>query len=59
MGDVINLNKMRKARAKDVARTTATENRARFGRTKAEKDREKLEKARTDRLIDGAKIESP
>lgn len=57
MGDLINLNKARKAKGKDMARATAEANRAKFGRTRAEKDRDGLEKARADRLVDGAKIE--
>ncbi len=42
----INLNKARKARAKTDGETRAAQNRARFGRTKAEKS---LDKARTDK----------
>lgn len=57
MADVVNLNRFRKAKAKDAARVTADANRAAFGRTKAEKMLEKAEKARADKLIDGAKIE--
>jgi hypothetical protein len=33
----INLNKVRKAKAKGEAKTLAAENRAKFGRTKAQK----------------------
>jgi hypothetical protein len=57
MGDLINLNKARKAKARGAARATSEANRAKFGRTKAEKERDKLDKARADRLVDGAKLE--
>lgn len=57
MGDVVNLNKARKARVRAEARTTADANRAKFGRTKADKARDRMEKERADRLLDGAKLE--
>jgi hypothetical protein len=46
MSQVINLNKARKARAKEQAKKTAAENRAAFGQTKAVRD---LEAAREDK----------
>lgn len=57
MGDLINLNRARKARARDTARAEADANRAKFGRTKAEKTAETLERARARALLDGAKRE--
>ncbi len=57
MGDLINLNKARKAKARNVAGATSEVNRAKFGRTKAEKARDRLEKARVDRLVEGARLE--
>jgi len=51
----INLNKARKARAKARAQVDAAANRARFGRTKAEKAAERLEAERAARGLDGAK----
>ncbi|MCZ4341238.1 DUF4169 family protein [Sphingomonadaceae bacterium G21617-S1] len=57
MGDVVNLNRARKARARAEARTIADANRAKFGRTKAEKVRDRIEKDRTEALLDGAKLE--
>lgn len=47
MSDPVNLNKFRKAKAKAEKAQTARENRAKFGRTKAEKQ---LDKARADKL---------
>ena len=57
MGDVVNLNKARKARARSDAKATAEANRVKFGRTRAEKERDRIDKARADKLIDGAKLE--
>ncbi len=57
MAEILNLNQARKARAKTDAKTKAIENRARFGRTKADKA---LDAARADKLqrdLDGAKRE--
>jgi len=55
MTGIVNLNKVRKARAKAEAGKLAEANRAKFGRTKAEKDRDAAEQARKDALLDGAK----
>ena len=57
MAEIVNLNKTRKAKAKAEAGQQAEANRAKFGRTKAEKDREAAEQARRDALLDGAKRE--
>ncbi|ATC31558.1 DUF4169 domain-containing protein [Caulobacter vibrioides] len=57
MADIVNLNQARKAKAKAEDKARAAENRARFGRTKAEKT---LDAARVDKLrrdLDGAKRE--
>jgi len=57
MAELINLNRARKQRAKDAGKAKAKENRAAFGRTKAERD---LEKARTEqaaRTLEGKKRE--
>jgi hypothetical protein len=53
----INLNKARKARAKVEAETQAAENRAKFGRTKAEKSADALRASQRQALLDGAKRE--
>lgn len=57
MGDVVNFNKARKAKAKSDARAVAEANGVKFGRTKAEKERDRAEKARAARLVDGAKLD--
>ena len=53
MGDLINLNKARKARARQEAAGTAAANRVRFGRTAAEKAKAKAEADREARRLDG------
>jgi Domain of unknown function (DUF4169) len=54
--DIINLNKVRKARAQAEAEKQAEENRARFGRTKAEKENAARVERANDRTIDGAEL---
>ena len=57
MADVINLNRARKAKAKAAGRQAAVENRARFGRTGADKALEAARKAKADQALDGAKLD--
>lgn len=57
MGEVVNLNRVRKDRAKAEARTTAAANRAVHGRSKAERSLSEAERERAARLLDGAKLE--
>ena len=54
-GDIINLNKARKDRARTEAKAKAAANRAAFGRTKGQKDTARLEAERLKRDLDGAK----
>ncbi len=58
MAEIINLRMARKAKTRAVAEQQATENRARFGLTKAEKIKQKREAEREKRNIDAAKRES-
>lgn len=53
MAELINLNRARKAKARAADKTTAAENRVRFGRTKAEKSAADLERVRAERRLDG------
>lgn len=48
-----------KRAAKSEKDTRAAANRVRFGRTGAEKKREKLERARAERKLDGTRRETP
>jgi hypothetical protein len=55
LAEIINLNRARKARARDEAKATAAVNRAAHGRTKGQREGAEAERARADRLLDGAK----
>ena len=55
MADIINLNKARKARARTDKAVHSQENRARFGRTKAQKQADAAETAKVTRLLDESK----
>jgi Spy/CpxP family protein refolding chaperone len=57
MGDVVNLNQFRKERERRRNAVQAAVNRERFGRNKAEKERERDEITRAERMLDGAKRE--
>lgn len=57
MSEPINLNKARKARAKADARSRAAQNRAKFGRGKAETFASRLEAERLKRALDQTKRE--
>ncbi len=57
MNDVVNLNRARKDRARADGKAKAVENRARFGRTKAEKSLEKARAAKAGKALDQAKLE--
>lgn len=59
MADVVNLNRARKAKAKAAAKVSAAENRARHGRTAAEKARDKAEADALRSRLDGAHREPP
>jgi hypothetical protein len=55
MAEIINLRRARKARDRDAATAQAEANRAKFGRTRAERDAAAQVQARLDRSLDGAK----
>lgn len=57
MGDVVSLNKLRKARARVEAKAQAEANRAKFGRTKAERKRDEIERGRLAKTVEGAKLD--
>jgi hypothetical protein len=57
MAEVINLNRVRKARARAEEVKQAKENRSRFGRNKDLKRREDLEKSRQNKELDGKKLD--
>lgn len=57
MGDVINLNKIRKARQRDDAKAKAAENRVRFGQSKTDRETARMEDERTKRDLEGKKLD--
>lgn len=56
MGNVVNLNRFRKRKAKAEKRKQAEVNRRLHGRTKAEVAREELQKKQLTRAVEGAKL---
>lgn len=58
MAEIVNLRLARKARDRKKAAEQAAENRAKFGRTKAEKDKATAEYLRAEKAIEGAKLET-
>ena len=57
MADILSLSKARKAKARVEKEATAAQNRVKFGRTKADKQREAAEQALTQKRLDEAKRE--
>ena len=57
MAEIINLNKARKAKAAVDRAAQADANRARFGRTKAQKQADAEEAYRRTQLLDDSKLE--
>ncbi|MFO0737585.1 MAG: DUF4169 family protein [Labilithrix sp.] len=55
--NVVNLNRFRKKKARAEKAKQAEINRIRHGRTQAEKDRERIERERAARLIEGKRLE--
>ena len=58
MGDVVNLNRARKAKAASLKQATAAANRAAHGRTKGEKQADRADAARRAALLDGARLDA-
>ena len=58
-GNIVNLNKFRKKKARAEKVKQADVNRIRHGRTKVEKDRELAERERATRLLEGKRLEEP
>ena len=56
MGDVINLNQVRKARAKSGATKSADNNRVQHGTPKALKKKSKAEKKKSDQKLEGKRL---
>lgn len=57
MAEIVNLNRVRKGKARAEAETKAAANRAKYGQTKAERTRLAADKAKLRAVTDGAKKE--
>jgi hypothetical protein len=58
MAEIVNLRMARKAKERAQAEQQAAENRAKFGRTKAQKAKDREETERATRSLDGARRET-
>ncbi|MEP3845097.1 MAG: DUF4169 family protein [Paracoccaceae bacterium] len=59
MSTPVNLNKIRKSKARADKRVQADANAISFGRTKSEKDAAREQKLRAVRQLDGKKLDKP
>lgn len=59
MGEVVNLRQKRKAKARSEAERLASENRVKFGQTKAERKARAAERNRADSSHAAGRIEPP
>jgi hypothetical protein len=57
MSNTVNLNQFRKQKARAAKRVKADENSVKFGRTKAQKELEAVQKAKAKTLLDGHKTD--
>ncbi len=58
MGEIVNLNRVRKARAKADSARQAERNRVAAGRSKADKQADQTARAAAERRLDGNKLDS-
>jgi hypothetical protein len=58
MSDIINLRQFKKAKARTENEKLAAANRAKFGATKSEKAKLKMEDRQIERTLDGARLSS-
>ncbi len=59
MGEIVNLRTVRRQRDRDQASQQAADNRARFGRTRAEAERDHRDQARQQAVLDNARLDAP
>ncbi|GBQ37730.1 DUF4169 family protein [Gluconacetobacter azotocaptans] len=57
MAEIVNLRQVRKRKARAGQAQVAAENRALYGRTRTERDRQSQEAARATQTLDGARVE--
>jgi hypothetical protein len=56
--DIVNLNKFRKAKAREEKEKLAEQNRAKFGRSKEQRRSDADDAAKREHRLDGAKLEN-
>ncbi|MDG4894026.1 DUF4169 family protein [Mesorhizobium sp. WSM4976] len=59
MGEVVNLRQARKQRARSEKERQASENRALHGRSKAERERDRLTSEKAEKFVAGHRREEP
>ncbi len=59
MAEIVNLRQERRKRERAAANAVAAENRIRHGRTKAERERDRLAAEKADHKLDGVRREEP
>jgi hypothetical protein len=57
VGDLVNLNRFKKRVARETSAKEAEANRAVFGRTKSERQRDELQKQQATKLLDQHRID--
>jgi len=58
MGEIVNLRRVKRARARDDAAVAAAANRARSGTSKAQREAEAKRQALAEQRLDGAQLET-
>ncbi len=58
MGEIVNLRTRRRQRDRSDASQQAADNRARFGRTRLEVERDRQEQNRQQAVLDGARLDA-
>jgi hypothetical protein len=58
-GDIVNLRGIRKAKRREEKEAQAAANRVRYGRSKAERDADSVERQRRERVLAGKRLEKP
>ncbi len=56
MAEIVNLRRVRKAQARTEREAQAAENRVRFGRSKAERAKDRAQAGLSERLLDGRRL---
>jgi hypothetical protein len=59
MADIVNLNQARKAKQREDDKRRARERRVKWGRIKADRERDRLQEAKAEKIHDGNRRERP